>query len=305
MAMPRRFLPSLSLLAAFEAVCRTGSTLAAARDLDLTQGAVSRLVMRLESQLGVALFLRQGRRLVPTEAALAYAREVGRALDLISRGAMRVRSTTGGGTLALSILPTFGTRWLAPRLPRFLARHPGVTINLGTRLRPFDFAEEGFDAAIHFGTLSWPDAGAVKLFDETLVACCAPGYLAAHPVAGPGDLIGLPLLQLETRPDAWAGWFHQHGVVAAAAQGMLFDQFAPMIQAAIYGMGVALLPEFLALAELADGRLVNAWGAPVAGAGSYYLVWPAIAASHPPLTAFRDWLLAEIADPEGAALLPR
>jgi len=305
MATPRRFLPSLSLLAAFEAVCRTGSTLAAARDLDLTQGAVSRLVMNLESRLGVALFLRQGRRLVPTEAALAYAREVGRALDLISRGAMRVRSTTGGGTLALSILPTFGTRWLAPRLPRFLARHPGVTINLGTRLRPFDFAEEGFDAAIHFGTLSWPDAGAVKLFDETLVACCAPGYLAAHPVAGPGDLVGLPLLQLETRPDAWAGWFHQHGVVAAAAQGMLFDQFAPMIQAAIYGMGVALLPEFLALAELADGRLVNAWGAPVAGAGSYYLVWPASAASYPPLAAFRDWLLAEIADPEGALMLPR
>ncbi|MDP3961539.1 MAG: LysR family transcriptional regulator [Pseudorhodobacter sp.] len=305
MATPRRFLPSLSLLAAFEAVCRTGSTLAAARDLDLTQGAVSRLVMTLESQLGVALFLRQRRRLVPTEAALAYAREVGRAMDLISRGAMRVRSTTGGGTLALSILPTFGTRWLAPRLPRFLAQHPGVTINLGTRLRPFDFAEEGFDAAIHFGSVSWPDAGAVKLFDETLVACCAPGYLAAHPVRGAVDLIGLPLLQLETRPDAWAGWFHQHGVAAAVPQGMLFDQFAPMIQAAIYGMGVALLPEFLALAELADGRLVNAWGAPVAGSGSYYLVWPAIAASYPPLTAFRDWLLAEIADPEGALMLPR
>ncbi|MDP2739730.1 MAG: LysR family transcriptional regulator [Pseudorhodobacter sp.] len=305
MATPRRFLPSISLLAAFEAVCRTGSTLAAARDLDLTQGAVSRLVMNLEAQLGVALFLRQRRRLVPTEAALAYAREIGRAMDLISRGAMRVRSTTGGGTLSLSILPTFGTRWLAPRLPRFLAQHPGVTINLGTRLRPFDFAEEGFDAAIHFGAETWPDSGAVKLFDETLVACCAPGYLAAHPVTGPGDLIGLPLLQLETRPNAWAGWFRQHGVAATAAQGMLFDQFAPMIQAAIYGMGVALLPEFLAMAELADRRLVNAWGAPVPGTGSYYLVWPSIGAWYPPLQAFRDWLLAEIADPEGVAMLPR
>ncbi|EEW26823.1 LysR family transcriptional regulator [Rhodobacter ferrooxidans] len=305
MATPRRFLPSISLLAAFEAVCRTGSTLAAARDLDLTQGAVSRLVQNLEAQLGVALFLRQGRRLVPTESALAYAREVARAMDMISRGAMRVRSATGGGTLALSILPTFGTRWLAPRLPGFLAAHPGVTINLGTRLKPFDFAEEGFDAAIHFGDESWPNAGSVKLFDEALVACCAPAYLATHPVAQASDLIGLPLLQLETRPNAWGNWFHRHGVAGAVPQGMLFDQFAPMIQAAIYGMGVALLPEFLAQAELADGRLVNAWGDPVPGTGSYYLVWPGIAAGYPPLVAFRDWLVAEVAGPDGAEMLPR
>jgi LysR family transcriptional regulator, glycine cleavage system transcriptional activator len=181
MATPRRLLPSISQLSAFEAVCRTGSTLSAARDLALTQGAISRLVTSLEAQLGVALFRREGRRLQPTEAALAYARDVARAMDLISRGSMRVRSTPGGGTLALSILPTFGTRWLAPRLPGFLAAHPGVTINLGTRLRPFDFAEEGFDAAIHFGGLTWPGAGYQALFDERMVACCAPGFAASHP----------------------------------------------------------------------------------------------------------------------------
>lgn len=305
MATSRRFLPSVSLLSAFEAVCRTGSTMAAARDLDLTQGAVSRLVMTLEAQLGVALFLREGRRLVPTEGALAYARDVARAMDLISRGAMRVRSNTGGGTLSLSILPTFGTRWLAPRLPRFLAAHPGVTINLGTRLKPFDFEEEGFDAAIHFGAETWPNAGYAKLFDEALVACCAPGFLASHPVRGPEDLIGLPLLQLETRPNAWAGWFASHGVEGGVAQGMLFDQFAPMIQAAIYGVGVALLPEFLAKPELADGRLVDVWGGPVAGTGSYYLVWPSIGAWYPPLQAFRDWLVAEVAGGLGEEMLPR
>lgn len=305
MATPRRFLPSISLLAAFESVCRTGSTLAAARDLDLTQGAVSRLVQTLEAQLGVTLFQRAGRRLVPTQGALAYAREVARALDIISRGAMRVRSNTGGGTLSLSILPTFGTRWLAPRLPGFLAAHPGVTINLGTRLKPFDFAEDGFDAAIHFGSETWPNAGYAKLFDERLVACCAPAYLATHPVNGPADMLGLSLLQLETRPDAWGGWFRAHGVAGAAAQGMLFDQFAPMIQSAIYGMGVALLPEFLAAAELADGRLINAWGPPVPGGGSYYLVWPGIGAEYPPLLAFRDWLLAEVAGGMAEDMLPR
>jgi len=294
MATPRRLLPSVSLLMAFESVIRTGSTLAAAHDLSLTQGAVSRLIQNLEAQLGVALFRREGRRLVPTDTALAYARDVAKAMDLISRASMRVRSAPGGGTLALSILPTFGTRWLAPRLPGFLAAHPGVTINLGTRLRPFDFAEEGFDAAIHFGEATWQGAGFAKLFDERMVACAAPGFLASHPVSGPEDLIGLPLLQLETRPNAWADWLAHHGVTGSAPLGMLFDQFAPMIQSAIYGMGVALLPEFLAKAELADGRLVDAWGGPVPSRGSYYLVWPLAAETYPPLVAFRDWLRREV-----------
>jgi LysR family transcriptional regulator, glycine cleavage system transcriptional activator len=294
MATPRRLLPSISLLTAFESVVRTGSTQAAARDLNLTQGAVSRLIQNLEAQLAVQLFRRDGRRLIPTDAALAYAREVAKALDLVRRASMRVRAPGSGGTLALSILPTFGTRWLAPRLPGFLAAHPGVTINLGTRLRPFDFSEEGFDAAIHFGAPTWPEAGFAKLFDERMVALAAPGFLASHPVRGPRDLVGLPLLQLETRPDAWGDWLAYHGVDATQPLGMLFDQFAPMIQAAIYGVGVALLPEFLARAELADGRLVAAWGGAVPSRGSYYLVWPLSGAAHPPLIAFRNWLLSEV-----------
>lgn len=304
MATPRRLLPSLSLLSAFEAVCRTGSTLAAARDLDLTQGAVSRLIQNLEAQIGVALFMRDGRRLVATDAALAYARDVAKALDLISRGAMRVRSNTGGGTLALSILPTLGTRWLAPRLPRFMAAHPGVTINLATRLRPFDFEHEGFDAAIHFGEETWPNAGFMKLFDERLVATCAPDFLAKHPVRAANDLLTIPLLQLETRPLAWQTWFAQHGVTGKLPYGMLFDQFAPMIQSAISGLGVALLPEFLAKGELADGRLVAIWGDPTPGDGSYFLVWPRAAENYPPLQAFREWLAEEAADPDRTANLP-
>jgi DNA-binding transcriptional LysR family regulator len=304
MATPRRFLPSISLLAAFESVCRTGSTLAAARDLDLTQGAVSRLIQNLEAQLGATLFLREGRRLVPTDGAQAYARDVVKALDLISRGSMRVRSTTGGGTLSLAILPTFGTRWLAPRLPRFLAAHPGVTLNLGTRMRPFDFEEEGFDAAIHFGDETWPNAGFQKLFDERLVACCAPGFLARHPVGGPDDLLAMPLLQLETRPAAWSTWFRQHAIEGRVPSGMLFDQFGTMIQSAIYGLGVALLPEFLARGELADGRLVSAWGDATPGDGSYFLVWPRTGERYPPLVALRDWIAGEAADPDGTANLP-
>jgi DNA-binding transcriptional LysR family regulator len=295
MPRPRRFLPSISLLAAFEAVLRTGSTAAAARDLNLTQGAVSRLVATLEGQLGRPLFVRQRRRLVPTEAARAYGRDIGRALDLIERASMELAANPEGGTLSLAILPAFGTRWLAPRLPAFLAANPGVTINLATRLKRFNFAAEGFDAAIHFGAADWREAGHLHLFDERLIACAAPAFLAAHPVRGPGDVARLPLLQIETRPTAWPAWFAAAGVAGAAPRGMLFDQFAPMTEAAIAGIGVALLPEYIAAPEIAEGRLVALPGAPVAGVGAYWLVWPEARAGWPPLDAFRSWLAAETA----------
>ena len=293
MPSPRRLIPSLSLLSAFEAVCRTGSTLAAAHDLDLSQGAVSRLIQNLEGQLGVTLFLREQRRLVPTDAALAYRRDVVKALDLITRGAMRLRSNASGGALSLSVLPAFGTRWLAPRLPAFLAAHPGITINLGTRVGQFDFEEEGFDAAIHFGAPDWPNAGFAKLFDEVLVAVCAPGYPAQHSIKTPADLSGPALLQLDSRPAAWRAWFSYHGADAPTPQGMLFDQFAPMVEAAAHGLGIALLPQFLAQAEIDSGRLISFASGGVPGAGSYYLVWPKTGAWYPPLQAFRAWLAAQ------------
>lgn len=290
MNLPRRYIPSVSLLQAFEAVCRLGSTAAAARDLSLTQGAVSRLVQNLETQVGVQLFRREGRRLIPTEPALAYARDVRKALELIARASLGLKANPGGGVLNLAILPTFGTRWLAPRLGDFLTRHPGVTLNLGTRMRPFDFAAETFDAAIHFGTRPWPDAEHMPLFEERIVAACAPDFAAAHPMAAPGDLIAQPLLQLESRPNAWGAWFAHHGLEAPFRQGVMFDQFAPMVQAAAHGVGIALLPEFLAGPEIAEGRLVRTPGDVVSGVGRYSLVWPQDVAPSPALRAFRDWL---------------
>lgn len=293
---PRRFLPSISLLAAFEAVLRTGSTAAAARELSLSQGAVSRLIQTLEQQLGRPLFERHRQRLVPTDAARVYGRDITRALDLIQRGSMAVVANPGGGALSLAILPAFGARWLVPRLGRFTLAHPGITLNLATRLKPFSFAAESFDAAIHFGAGTWRDASHLKLFDERLTACIAPALLAAHPVDTVDDMAGLPLLQIETRPDAWAFWFAAQGGAGPEGGGMLFDQFAPMIQSAVAGLGVALLPDYLAAPELAEGRLVPVLRPSVEGSGAYWLVWPEDRATHPPLLAFRAWLEGERAD---------
>lgn len=293
MSRQRRYLPSLSFLTAFEAVLRKGSTAAAARELQLSQATVSRQVAGLEAQLGRALFVRHKKRLVPTDAAADYAQDVASALDLIQRASMKVAANLGGGALSLAVLPAFGTRWLAPRLGRFVAAHPGITVNLSTRLRPIDFTAERFDAMIYFGRGDVADAEQFKLFDERLTACAAPSLLAARPISDPNALAGLQLFQLETRPQAWAAWFSGQDGIAPPISGMMFDQFAPMIEAAIAGLGVALLPEYLAQGEINAGRLAPVLKEGVPGTGSYWLAWPRARETYRPLAAFRDWLIAE------------
>jgi LysR family glycine cleavage system transcriptional activator len=299
---PRRFLPSTAALRALEALDRLGSATAAAEELNLTQGAVSRQLQSLEEQLGVSLCLRQGRRLVLTPEAVEYAAEIRGALNAISKASLRLTVNPSGGSLDLAILPTFGMRWLVPRLPDFARRHPEVTINLTTRLRPFSFASEPFDAAIHFGLADWPNTQALMLKPEAVVAVCAPSLLEGRGIHEAQDLLALPLLHIETRPEAWPAWFAEHGVSTAAVTGQIFDQFSTITQAALHGLGVALLPDYLAEQDLATGRLCRAWGGSTPSPGAYHLVWPKEKSRDPALLKFRDWLTTQ-AEPEDR--LPR
>lgn len=289
----RRFLPSLSQLLAFEAVMRSHSVTAAAEELSLTQSTVSRLVQSLEGQLEVELFLRQRRRLVPTSAAEAYFADVTRGLDLIQRASMGVVANPGGGGLSLAVLPTFATRWLGPRLGGFMAEAPGVSVNLATRIGRFDFGTEAFDAAIFFGKPDWPETRHMKLFDERLTACASRGFLDRHRPATPADVASLPLLQLESRPRGWNDWFAAQGAPGRGEAGMVMDQFSMMIQAAISGLGVALLPEYLARAEIDECRLLPLFREAVPSDGAYWLVWPEAKDRYAPLLRFREWIASE------------
>ncbi len=293
---PRRFLPSLSHLQAFEAAARTGSVTTAARELNLTQSAVSRQIKALEDQLEVELFHRERQTIRLTPGGETYAREVRDALRKIGTASMNLRANPHGGTLNLAILPTFGTRWLAPRLPDFLKENPGITLNLTTRLTVFDFALEPMDAAIHIGSGQWRGAETVLLRHEIVVPACSPELAAQYDFREAADLRRAPLLHITTRPDAWERWLRQHGVPDEHVHGMLFDQFATLAQVARSGLGVALLPVFLIEDELRTGQLVRALpDGEMQSAESYYLAWPHERAAHPPLVAFRDWLLAQTA----------
>ncbi|MFV3074951.1 LysR substrate-binding domain-containing protein [Niveispirillum fermenti] len=293
MQTPRRFLPSLPLLSAFEAAARTGSITAAARELCLTQSAVSRQIKALEEQLEVELFHRERQTIHLTVAGDGYAREIREALRRISTASLNLRANPSGGTLNLAVLPTFGTRWLAPRLPSFMAAHPGITINLVTRPGRFEFRLEAIDAAIHFGPAEWPGAELAMLMPETVIPACSPSLKERFAFDLVADIRKAPLLHLTSRPDAWEQWLRANGVDAHGVHGMLIDQFATAAQAAVAGLGVALLPDLLIGEELRSGQLVPALDRPMRSTECYHLVWPTDRASHPRLAAFREWILAE------------
>ena len=137
-----RFLPSIASLRALEALDRLGSASAVAKELSQTQSAVSRQLQALEAQLGVNLILRKAKRMQMTPEARLYTAQIRQALQTISRASLDLTLTPQGGTLNLAILPTFGMRWLVPRLADFTRRYPDITLNMATRLQPFDFGAE-------------------------------------------------------------------------------------------------------------------------------------------------------------------
>lgn len=288
--MQRRYLPSISWLTAFEAVARLNSVTDAAAELDLSQGAVSRMIQKLEEQLNVQLFLRIKKRLVLTPQGAAYANDIRSALSTIAHSSFSLATNPDGGTLELAILPAFGTHWLAPRLADFLAAHPGVSINLSTRIAPFDFAKERFHAAIHYGADDWSGSQSLKLMDEDTVPVMAPRLVSKAVSIEAEHLETLPLLSLRTRPNDWANWFVAQGSGFHPTSRMEFDQFAAMRQAAISGAGAALMPRYLVENDLEEGRLCTVEDAVNSSQGAYYLVWPETLKDYPPLVKLRAWI---------------
>jgi LysR family glycine cleavage system transcriptional activator len=269
----------------------------AADELNLTQGAVSRQVRGLELALGVHLFELVRQRIVLTELGQRYHLEVRRTLDSLEHSTLKAMSLAEGGHLIdLATLPTFCSRWLIPKLPSFFAQHPGIALNCSSRFLPFDFAAEPFDAAIHFGAPAWPGGVLHQLFRERMVPVCAPEFAAAHDVQSDADLARAPLLQQSTRPQAWRDWFESAGVASVnAARGARFDQISMLTEAALAGLGAALLPEFLIEQELGRGRLIRLGAHTLETDNAYYLVVPEEKSAVRPLVQFRAWIVAQAA----------
>jgi LysR family glycine cleavage system transcriptional activator len=291
----RRQIPSTAALAAFESAARHQSFTLAADELAVTQSAVSRQIAGLESFLGVKLFRRSRRGVVLTEAGHGYAATVRARLDDVERDALELMARGNhGGTLELGVVPTFATRWLLPRLAGFQRAHPGITIHLAARARPFLFEDSGLHAAIHAAESGWPGTESRLLLHERLIAVASPSLIAPRKQCKPADVAKLPLLHISTRPHAWRQWFDALGLdVAQDMAGQRMELFSMLIEAAINGLGAALIPRFFVEDELASGRLLALTKHELASDRAYHLIYPPHQADNPALIAFRDWIAAE------------
>ena len=294
MRYQRRLLPSISMLMAYDAAARAGSFTAAAHELNVTQGAVSRQISALENQLGIELFQRDHKPLQLTNIGKAYAQVVHSALQSIRNGSLAAITKPRTGVLNLAILPTFGTRWLMPRFPSFLEENPDITVNFVTKLSPFDFGGENIHVALHYGIPDWPGTVSTFLMGEYCVPVCSPALLDEYNVESLADVSKLPLLNLATRPDAWESWFKANELSDRIEGGMLFEQFSTISQAAVAGLGAGLLPEFLIARELKQGELKVIVNQPLKSEHGYYLISPPDMADYEPAAAFRKWILHEI-----------
>jgi LysR family glycine cleavage system transcriptional activator len=289
----RRLLPSLTALEFFDAAARHLNFTRAAAELSVTQGAISRQIRMLEDRVGQQLFVRSRRRLALTPIGIDYASAVRSLLEHAESTTMRIFGPSEAPpALTIASLPTFGSRWLAPRLAEFVARYPDIRLTICTYIEPFMFSSSNADVAIHFGTDTWPGAMCTRLMGERSVPVGAPSLLASVPEGE--RLRRLLLIHHTTRSTGWLQLFAQLGLPATLAlQGPRFDHFYMMIQAAISGLGLALLPQFLIENELQTGALARVAPVSIESDKAYWLVCPEEKTEQPAVRCFRDWLLEQ------------
>ena len=295
--MRRSLIPDIAVLQAFESAARHGNFTRAAEELHLTQSAISRQINDLERQTGLLLFERIRKRVVLSQAGKKLLPDVRRLLAQSEELMIRaVSSASAAEALSIATLPTFGARWLIPRLPRFFAGRPGVALSVESRSEPFDFEEAGFDLAFHYGQPSWAKAECTYLFGEDVLPVASPRLIAALGMQSPNDLADAPLIHLATRPHLWAQWMEKHAPgMESHYRGSRFDQFSMIIAAAIGGMGVALLPTYLIEEELQAGKLAAVFDVALSTENAYYLVTPEGRRGNEAASAFRQWLIADLA----------
>jgi LysR family glycine cleavage system transcriptional activator len=283
--------PSLPALRVFAAAGRHLSFTRAADELAVTPAAVSHQVRALEEQLGVSLFERSTRSLALTAAGRRLLPPATEAFELLARALADVRR--GEQVLTVTTTPSFGARWLAPRLGRFVERHPQIEVSIRHTKATLDLSREGIDAALRWGRGEWPGLEAELVGPSVLAPIASPAYAAKLSLAKPADLARATLLHDDCREE-WADWMLRAGLDPTPAHGgPVFDDENALIQAALAGQGVGLISVALVQADLDAGRLVTIADLPLAEGYGYYLVTTPAAATTRKVAAFRAFLRAE------------
>lgn len=297
----------LSAIRVFEAAARLKSFTRAAEELGVTQAAVSWQVKALEKRLDQALFLRRPREVALTTAGERLSRAATEAVTTL-RTALLDLTETGEGVLAITALATAANQWLAPRIGSFQLKHPSIAVRLDTSSRMVDLAHENIDVAIRSGGGEWPGVESHYLFPNIHAPLCTPAMREKlGGLAQPQDLLNAPLIGA---PEEWAIWFAAAGVPGHSASDLRAPRIAGdsqtlEIASALGGQGVALACPFFFTADLAAGRLVLPFDIVAHYGEGYWLAYRADRARSPKIRAFRDWLLACVAEDPALTPYPR
>ncbi len=292
---------SLNSLRTFVFAARLGSFSAAAEVLNVTQGAISQQINRLEDYLGVKLFDRaaSGINLTAQGQRLFFAIE--RNIDQIDAAVTGMRDHSQLKTLVITTVNSFAVKWLIPRMGRFEAMHPDVRIQLETTVTPVNLASGNFDAAIRCGPGSWPDTVAELLFHDVAFPVTTPAYAASlHRLEHPQQIVELPLLfDLDVQGE-WLDWFQSAGVTATPNLFYGYSDGLVMLSALRHGkQGIALTQSILVEAELQQGELVRLFDHSVPSRNSFYFVTPSAVVAGTPIAVFQQWLMDEVAQFSG------
>jgi LysR family glycine cleavage system transcriptional activator len=257
----------------------------------------------LEQDLGVPLFSRSGRTLVPTEEGRLLYRHVRHALETLIEGAEAVRRTRAETPLRVQTYVTASIRWLARRLPDFVQSHPDVRLQLSTCAFEWDFDESAADIGlVYCSEPPGPDYHWTPLFDYTLTTLCSPA-LAARLGASPqpADLQSLPLIEIYSEQQNWDLWFQAAGQTYSARPALVVDTLAVALEIALDGRGVVLVNGPFADEDIASGRLLRPVEHELKCPGAWGVICRAELREHPRVRAFADWLVAQATPRRSAA----
>lgn len=254
----KRRLPSLNALRAFEAAARLGRMTAAADELSVTPGAISRQVRQLETSLGLRLFEGSKNKPLLTQQGSALLSGLSAAFDQME-STLRAVTEQAQGTVDVCCLGSFSMRWLIPRLYRFNALHPGIEVRLSTSKAQTQPSDERYDVVIDVQEQA-AQAPSRELFAEYLGPVLAPALAATLVLDSAEDLAGLALLRTKTRRNAWTMWCDSQGMPTLEATGAEFEHYYFSLEAALGGLGVCVAPWHLVADEVRAGRLLAPFG---------------------------------------------
>jgi LysR family transcriptional regulator, glycine cleavage system transcriptional activator len=297
-------MPPLNALKAFEATARHLSFTKAAAELHVTPAALSHQIRGLEDLLGLKLFFRRARAIELTDAARLIYPGIQTGFESLRQAVERLEPSRQDRVLVVSATPGLTAKWLAPRLYRFLAKHPDIDTRISASSAYVNFAADGVDVGIRLSAGNHPELYVEKLSDEWLLPLCSPRLLeGAHPLRSPKDLVHFTLIQVDLPGvvPTWSDWFQMAGVDGIdSTRGLRLNVADHALDAASESAGVVLAYKVVASRDIGLGRLVVPFGPEIPLPGrSYFFVCQKGHEKRAPVKAFRDWVFAEITETAG------